>query len=115
MRDTGGEQLRAQSRDRLDEWPRDGYRLDPPQADRGFRLGIRSPEGGVLRGDVAGHGVGDESRHPSRDRVTRGAGGMHPKGHFAASNAAVTVSSNSPHETMNFSTPSFSSRAVTSS
>ena len=48
-------------------------------------------------------------------RVLSGAGRLDADGHFAASSAAVTVSSSSFQETMNLSTPSFSSSSVTSS
>src|SRR5690242_11492062 len=115
MGDARGKQLRAKFGDGLHQGSRDGDRLDPTQSDRGFRLCVRTPEGRVLCGDVAGDRVGDQTRDPVGDRVARGAGRVHPKGHFAASKAAVTVSSNSPHDTLNLSTPSFSSRAVTSS
>ena len=70
---------------------------------------------GVLRGDAARDEVGDEVRDGAAHSVGGRAADGDAEAHRAASRRRVTVSSSSCHETMNFSTPSCSSSAVTSS
>ena len=115
MTDALGVQLITQRDDLVDEGFRDRDGLGPAQALRGLRFGLRPPERRVLRRDPAGDPVGHQLGDEPADGLGRRARGDDRDTHFAASSAAVTVSSNSFHDTTNFSTPSFSSTAVTSS
>ncbi len=105
----------AQREDLGNQRTRDGHRLRPAQPLDGFGCGIRPPEGLVAVGDAARDEVGDQLGNHPGDRVLWGARRLDVDRHFAASRAADTVSSNSFQETMNLSTPSFSSSWVTSS
>ena len=113
--DAVGDELLAQRDDVVDQRARDGDRLGPAEALRGLGLGVRAPERGVLSGDAARDEVAHELRHDAVDGLGRRTGRDDLHAHLAASSAAVTVSSSSFQETMNLSTPSFSSSAVTSS
>ena len=70
---------------------------------------------GVLRGDAAGDEVGDEAGDGAATASAAAPLTAMWKLIVPPPARCVTVSSSSFQETMNFSTPSFSSRAVTSS
>ena len=97
----------------------DGDRLGPAEALGGLGLGVRAPQRRVLGGDAATATRSATSCGTSPvDGLGRRAGDamrLVDASLARASSAAVTVSSSSFQETMNFSTPSFSSSAVTSS
>lgn len=93
---------------------RDG--LHPAEALRRLGLGGGSPQISVLGGDARGHQVSDEPRDHLFDGPRGVAAGCDGNRHYLApSSAALTVSTSSPQETLNLSTPSFSSSATTSS
>ena len=115
VRDAVGLELLAQGLDLGHQRAGDGDGLGPAEALRRLGLGRGAPELGVLRGDAAGDEVGDEAGDGAADRVGGRAADGDAEAHRAASSAVRTVSSSSCQETMNFSTPSRSSTAVTSS
>ena len=58
-----------------DQRPRGLGQADPGQPDRGLGLGVRAPQGGVLRDQPGGDPVVDQAGHVRADRVRGRAGG----------------------------------------
>jgi hypothetical protein len=107
-------ELLAERRDLGDEGTRDGDRLGPAEALGGLGLGVGAPEGAVEPGDAGRDVRLDEGGDVRLDGSGRRAAQRDADAHLAPSRAFVTVSMSSLHDTLNFSTPSFSRSSVTS-
>ena len=114
--DALGAEVLPQRRDLAHERPRRPGESDPGQADRRLRLGLGTPQRGVLGEQAAGEALLHQLGHAARDGVGGGTGGDDPQRAHALtlSSSARTPFSSSSHEASNLSTPSFSRRAVTS-
>ncbi len=107
-------ELLAERRDLGHQRTGDGDRLRPAEALGGLGLGVRSPERAVQPGDAGGVVRLDEGGDVGLDGRGRRAAQRDAHAHLAPSRAVVTVSMSSLHDTLNFSTPSFSRSSVTS-
>ena len=112
-----GHQFLAKRLDLTDEGARGPGQTGPRQPLRGLGLGVRTPQGGVLVEQSARDPVGDQGRNCRVDGVRRRPRCCHCHAHAHASAFSSSVETpvrSSPHDASNFSTPSRSSRSVTS-